>query len=876
MDEQTLIADDKGKTFKDLIKNKLASWRHLYDDDNRYRVAELVTMVRRDRSDHFGNFDESWLDRRHPLQMTWKPQMSKGMVTYPVIRRAVNAKIATELSTDVRLTIEPVRKDPRTEAVSSMSNKIWAYGRRTVWDEQFDYNQAKMRQLGRCVYIHVSKDLEGGVDIPYPNMVPKPSVSGLFTLDCATCGREVMPEEVGASNPIQIAQENLDAAFERHSAAKQEMGELGSSEEPDYQGAYDEALAPENLIDDTMSEPYLCPICAEGGITAPLTPNLQDMKMTMVPAHDGTFNYKKSGQINGQLISPLLTRIDEFNALGFEMHKAHWFNYRFLMPTYEVELMCGEDNSDAHEAVKNHTHEHWSDAVRWHYELRKNRGNVSPEYTGTNLTHLTECELWWIRPIACKGWKATGNEEIGDWSIKTGQTIEESFTSKSRKGEKPVEFKGLALLVVGDEIIKVFNEDFRKNWLGVAWTPDPHSYFPQGEERLLPLQDAATRVFTLIYSFSQRSSAPRTVANQLHFTREDLEAHVVGGIILSKLNTKNPDELDLRKHIFNLDAGDLPSSMSEFVQMLISIIKEETGVYDEQTGAGSSYNRTKGGRELALDRSLGLQLPQMQSKGRGLREFAYRYLEHAQEMDDAFFTLFIDENEEEWTDVDIEQFRKTDIRKEINISVTEGSDVPRTREELEEAYLAAIAEGLFDPNNPTPVDIRAIILKIRGINYDLQDQDANLRVANTRYENIRKKLMAVNPGDAIVMMPTPDPADPTGATPLMVQGEPVMQPQLDPRLLQALMTEPDTQPQEFADNHFIFIDFFKKKLYGVIGAKSINPVLVLGINAYIAAHRGYVAADLAKQMALSGGAAGGPDGEQSPDSSDKGKKKDPK
>jgi hypothetical protein len=859
--------DEKGQVFNVLINNKLKAWRDAYDDDNRYLVTENVTMVKRDRSDYFGNFDEEWLDKRHPLQMTWKPQMSKGMVTYPVIRRSVNAKIATELATGIKLAIEPVRKDPQTESVAQKSESISAYFRRLVWDTSFDYAQSKMRQLGRLAYVYTSSNLEGGLEIPFPIMTEKPVMSGTFHLGCQTCGAQVTPEEVGMTDPLADAQGRLDTAFEENRRAIAGMSMAKSNVEPDYTGVYDEAAQ----IPDINDELY-CPMCAEQGQQGMLTPQANGVSWQMAPFHDGTYEKKPTGTISSRLVSHLNTRVDEFNAIGFRLNNAHWFNFRFLMPTYQLEQMCGDDDTKKRK-VKDRGSREWSDAVRWSYELMKKRGNVIPDVSESRVTHLTEVEIWWIQPVACDGWKCDSEFQVGKWKIRPGQSICDSFGGKDK-------FVGLGVMVCGEELLKVFNEDFRKKWTGIAWTPDPYAYFPQGEERLLHLQDAATRVFTLIYSFSQRSAAPRTVAHRKYFTRDDLEAHVVGGIILSKAGTDDKATgFDLKRYIFNLEAGELPQMMQAFVEMIVTIVKEESGVYDEVTGAGDQHNKTKGGREVALNRSLGLQLPQMQAKGQGLVNWTYQILEHAQEMEDHFFLLFTDEDEEEWTNDDIENFRNTDIRKELNVSVVEGSDVPRTREELEEAYLIAIQEGLFDPANPTPVDIRSIILKIRGIDYDLDDFDANQRVANIRYDNIKRVLLDADPSSAIIMTPVIDPA--TGMPSVQIDpqtqqpGEPLLQPSLHPKIINDLMTNPLTQVQEFADNHFVFIQFFKRKLFGVIGSRQINPVLMLGLNLYITAHRGYIAAEMARQVALSGGGAGGEDPNTNDANSSKDKGKPP-
>ena len=71
--------------------------------------ADYVEMVKRERGDYFGRFDETWLQTNAPMSLYWLPGQSRGFVTYPVITRAVRAKIATEMSTPFKFTIEAIQ-----------------------------------------------------------------------------------------------------------------------------------------------------------------------------------------------------------------------------------------------------------------------------------------------------------------------------------------------------------------------------------------------------------------------------------------------------------------------------------------------------------------------------------------------------------------------------------------------------------------------------------------------------------------------------------------------------------------------------------------------------------------------------------------------
>lgn len=834
-----IVTDKREETlpFKTLIINRIQQWRESYDEDNRFCVAEAVTMVKRFRNDLFGQFDEEWLRTNHKLAMTYKPQSGKGFMTYPVIGRSIRSKIATEMNTPIKLTCEPVRKDPRTEIVAHKSGQIIAYFRRKIWTEIFDYNQSFMKQTGRAAFIHTSPCDTDGVDIRYPVTKEVPGVKGAYRLECPECNILFRAADFGMEDPQTLAQQEIENRY----------AEDVANDEDITPERYEEPLA--NTLASSSENVPMCPECANHGKEYPLQVK-SSLAVGMNPIITEEVEKRNTGTIKSQLIPAMLIRADAYSAIGFDYRKCRWFNYHFLIPTYELRRMCEDDEQK--QKVSSQSVDSWSSSARWHYELSKRNGNGSPygrTYTYGLEEEMSEAELWWITPNGCADWESPEDLKIGNWQIKQGQTIEESFG-----GEE--DFKGLGVLVSNDEVLKVFNEDFKKRWTGIAWTPDPFAFLPQGEERLLHLQDVATRTFTLIYAFSQRASMPRTIANPYFFSKEQLTAHVVGGIVLSKHTSKDLKDVDLRRHLFNLDSGELPAATQLLVDLIIQLAKEESGIYDETVGAGNSDNQTATGRKVALDRSLGLQLPQIKAKGNALIDWAYLILEIAAEMEnDEFFLLFSDESEEEWTYEEIEMFKDCNFRTELNISVTDGSDIPRTREELEEAYTICMQQGLFDPNNPAPVDIRQTILNIRGIDYDLQDVESNTQIAEKRFDAMKKYISTIDVGTAITATPIIDTL--TGKPSLSPNAEPIMEPALNPAILQNLMMNTETKPYELVDNHFIMIGYYKRKLYGVLKQKKPSAPLVLAINAMIQAHRGYIAAEIARQQNIASVSANG-------------------
>lgn len=750
---------DEVLPFDKLLIARARRWSKQYDDNNQPRLRETVTMEKRYRADYFGFF--------HSNQKTveWIGMLGKGLVTYPVIMRAVRAKLAQSLNTNIKLQIEAARREPELEAAAELAQNLFDYLQRELWTEQLEATIGHLPQIARCCFLRTRYDRDGGTSYQTPITEPREVKTADDEFTCQNCGWS----------------------------------------------DYGESLAEHSY--DVQSG---CPECG-GELIQVASAETQEIN-----ALTGEMQDNQTGELRLEVESPLLMRVDEFNAIGFNLPKAHWINFHPLVPVYEIH----HEFPHLKDKISGGGVNRWSDSARWFYELSKHSGNGSNQnaYSGASgLDELIEVNHWWIQPIACHGWQSPDLFELKNKSgqvyfdIQPGETIEAAFTRRDGY------FAGLCVTIADDELLTVSNQNFNTEWSAVGWFINPHSFFPEGEERLLKLQDAATNIFTLVYDHIKRCSNPKLIYNPMFFDEKRLRSSQPGDMIAVDQQISREEAAGLDKSIFYLSPAQLSPDAYNFINIIQSIIKEESGVYDETTGAGNPYNKTATGQQLAVDRSLGLLLPPMKAKKQAKIEWAYLALElFQQNMPDAAYKSVRGVFDDEWKQSDIAAFRNINLRKELSITALEGSDIPRTQPEMQEKYVMALQLGLFDPASPLPLEIRAKILNdVLGVDIDLDNFEADRRLAAERLkylEQIVNKSLEINQ-EALQN-------DVDGA----LTGEVLAQ------INQAAQSDPHTQIRLLSDNHPVYIQFYSDRIKGLIAVAEPETLLIHTLEAQITAH----------------------------------------
>ena len=667
--------------FDDMIRERTRAWAQEYDETNRERIAEAVTLTMRKRGDYFGYFFN-----KSRSNSQWRAFTGAGMVTYPVIGRSIRSKIATAVSTRVQTETEAVRNVPEKQAGAELARNILKFLRPTLRTKAQETTIAELCQLLRFCFIHSNYKPEGGalIDVPVTKQIEKKF--GTTEYVCRSCGFVYTPEDLGAPDIADEFKE-MDLSDDTQVIDVEGGGPAKQLNEGNPQNYQEDAAIEGEPVFDEESEAILshtanlaCPECGTNTLVLE-----NRAKYERIDALTGEYRKVETGEMECRVVSPLLTRIDSYKAIGFDYKKADWFNYHPLVPAYEI-LAIAPQLKEFLETGENR----WSESARWHFELNNNTSTSSGySHRGKNyrLDELTEVNCWWISPNACYGWRSpekfeleqfTCNEEgelerVGVmFNIAEGETIEAAC-----RRQFGGEFRGLFVVLCGDELVGVGNEFFTEKWIGVPWKVDSQSFFPQGEENLLKLQDAATNVLGLWYAYIRRFGTAPLVVDEMQFDMDTVANwNQPGNIIKKNKSIAENENIDWRRGIGFLEPGNLSSATKEMVQLIIDIAKEESGIFNETVGNVETTDETLGGRQIALTQSLSLMTPTQQAKAQAFCEQDYQWLELWQRYaPDEAYMLIKGTFEEEWKPQDIEAYRALDIRKELTITVVEGTDI---------------------------------------------------------------------------------------------------------------------------------------------------------------------------------------------------------
>lgn len=866
------LEDSLDMPFDEMIRARTKAWKDEYDQAAVPRLSDAVNMTFRKRGDYFGYFFGGGTRRSQ-----WRSFPGKGMVTYPVIGRSIRSKIATSCSTKVQIEVEAIRDVPEKQAGAEIARSILRFEDDRNWTQRLEAASSEMCQLQRYCWLYNDYKGAGGMAIDVPVTETRVKKSGQTLYTCANCGFQHTPEDLdvddiadefkdkdlAASNDIthDDTSEGAEPANPslQPSPAEAAGNSASAGTDPDADGDSD-AADPEDWKDDEANRI----LEHTAGLVCP-NPDCQAKALVMtdrahheqVEAYTGEYQKLDTGFFDTQVISPLLTRIDSYPCIGFEYRRAGWFNYHPLIPLYELIAMAPH----LAEIIGTGAGQ-WSEQARWHYELNQNTSS-SQGFSYRSKTYradeLVEPDVWFIQPHACLGWTASQEWTLNKWTkddsgswqettdplftIREGETIEDAV--KRETGVE--EFKGLLLVMWRDHIIGIGAQahEYYRKFIGMPWKIDAQSFYPQGEENLLKLQDAATNVLSMMYSYQQRASLGPLVVDPMGGFDENAVAGIgqPGKIIYRKPLQADVTNQNWQHFLGYLAPGPMSEAIQNFITLIIDIAKEESGVFNETVGNNDNAVETLGAHQLNLNQSLSLLTPTQQAKAFTKVDWSFSVLEHWQtDAPDEAFALVKGTFEEEWKPEDIEAFKSLDIERELAVTVVEGTDVPRTQIEMEQRYITALQTGLFNEPNPLPLQIRAHIIKsVLGIDFDIGNYQAFKRLAARRYQQMKLEMAMVSPQEALTIVP-----DPTSGYPVR---------QLRPEVTASLLQDIRTAPEQ-TDAHLVFIEYFTDQLNGLLGAKEPDELMVEVCKTMISAHRAFVAQASVQAQAVEGLAQG--------------------
>jgi hypothetical protein len=819
------MANDSDKTgnFEEMVLAKIRDCSKQYDWDNESRIRKAVTLEYRDRGNYFGVFNT-----KAGRQLEFVGQIGKGLVTYPVVPRAFRSKAATSLATMPNFTVEPIRKIPEMEAAAEIADEILKQFDRKHWTDEFELQSSHLRMTQRWHVIELTKDENLGytyqaTESEEPTEV---QVAGR-EFACGNCGFAAFEDDMMTEEPEAVEATELPEEIEHASMMPPELGEQLGEE----MNEADEAL--ELPI---PNDSYSCPKCVEGVMRPIAAPVMQTrQKLATID--------KKTGKFSVEIRSNFTCRIDDYSSIGGRFDKARWFNVNDLLPSEH----CKHSYPKKKDKFSSQSFEKWSTGSHWHYALSKENGNyhnaVSAEYK-TGLSQFQELQTWYFQPSECHGWKSPGEWKLitqentktddgevenADFTFQKDETIEMAIKRNAAdKGldDDAQDFKGLCVVVCNDQVVEIRNEDFRTKFDVCHWTVNPTNFHGNGEERLLHLQDAATNIFSMIYSAGMQHQFAALVVNGNYFDENQIDRNNVGGIIYAKKDTgEDMSKVNFAQHIFYLSPPSMDPLIMELANLIIEIQKEESGISDEVVGNPNPQNQTASGRQTAVNQALGLSLSPSKAKAFAKKRIFIKYLKAWQFQPDQAFREIKGTFNEEWKTADIEAFRNLEIDLDIDVKLVEGSDAPRAMGSQGDILTLVAQSGILSPDSGLPADFVTKLLRAMNVDYDFNNAAAMERLANKRLNLLKRTLAEVKkvPGYSLeaavptVQIPIIDPntgqpaIDPETGQPLTNSVK-----QINPDLLAEVTSDPRLQPQP-TDNHQVFLEVLIDEISGQLG-----------------------------------------------------------
>ncbi|GEM_PF-5635804 len=738
IDNQTAMPDPNDSlAFDKMILGRIRNLRQAAEITGRGRLKNLVTLIKRYRGDHFGSFST----RTDELQ--WLEVPSRGLQSWPVVPRAVRSNSANWLNAKIQLTVEPNTSDAEKEAGVNVAQSIYDYCHEKDWTEVFEERMSEIAQLqgtyGIQTYIDTKSYKLGTVKVPKTSEVE--TQTGLQRYVCKNCGIEAPPIE-------------------------------------------------------GMTQSVDCPSPDCGGQMLLL--GERQNKTVTVPSYE--YDEIPIPEIKTDLLTAMEMVVDERHAHGGIIEDAHWFCRRKLMCVYEIEEMFPHSKGK----ITGGYVSKWSDATRWLHAFETNAHNPvgyynTPSESKSSVDELAEVEFWYFKPVACGGWKSPGNYSLTHqekiiFDFQQGETISDSaIRNSTQKGAKKPKFEGLLVVICNDILLWIDNKCFEKYTTAGGWQMNATSFWHKGQEDLIPFHDAMTTQLTLFYEYMLRQSLPHTILDGRMFNHRDFR-NKAGGISYTQQGLERDKPID--HYIMQLSPPQLGATPFNIFNLYMEGQKEASGIYESTVGAVDPNNKTATGQQISLNRSLGLMTGSQKSKKRAKIQWGYSVIELWQKyMPDEAYRALKPKYGEEWRTQDIAAFRKLDIRRDLTVKAVEGTDIPVSLPEKQQKYVTALSLGLFDPANPTPIAIKAIMLKMLGIDYDFENFEAHKRTASNRLKFIKQYCAeAVQMGIAYIINPTTGESAPND------------------EIISLILSQPVTQMLKLQDEHLVHIEFYNDQI----------------------------------------------------------------
>lgn len=861
------------KPFEEMVRERTEAAKRAVEVSERRRTRLSVTMYKRFRGDYFGYFSARAKDR-----LLWRDPPSGNLKNYPLFAPVVRANNTNFLNADVDLTWEASSSDPELEGGARVCQSVYEHLAQLQWTESARTQMCELGQMAFNYFVHNCYD----------------------------------------------------------PTADDYTHRLGRTQELERQG--------------DMTGDYICPECFAGGPVAALQgdtcPKCGAEGMQYFDVGEGErktfeapaegYDEVPAGDNRMEVVPSFLVRVDEVNAKGCSLEKAEWFNYHPIRYRYQIEqkipnlqdlLEQARYGGGAGGAISSGTR--WSESAEWWHALETSCS--SPDFTSQTRTSagasphpddLLEEDHWYWSAAAWETYVFPDPYTLLDhegevvFAAEAGETMREAFAGVGK------EFCGLYVFCLGSAVLSVDARRITDEWASGGWLMDSSSFWCKAQEDLLDFQEVVNEFMTLFFEHGMHQALPHIVVDGQMFdglpfrNQPDKVTKTRYGMVREK---------PISDYIHEIKGGQLGSDVFAIFAGTLQGAKDTTGVQDSTVGKSDPTNQTYGGKTLERNQSVGLLTPSVKLNGLCKIESMRQQVRYAQSWPDERLMALKGRWGDEWKREDIAAFRRLNLRRDVLVSVVEGTDVPL---EADEKFIRLINlyQSMILTDPAVPREIKQLAVKYCGLNIDLDDYDAERRSALSRLRKIDELCAyAVESGQAWVeqpvMAPLVDPAtgqavmQPSAPPAMGAQGgappqqqpaaagpegqplgeegvaqppqmEPVMQPVvnpdgsvktervINPAVVQAILSRPGIEILPRQDDHMIHMDVYKDRIRALAADEPVDTFKIRVLQTRFDEHALQQVQNMIDEnvaMGLAGQTEGGgaPGGGEDPEAADK-------
>jgi hypothetical protein len=720
------------KPFEEMVRERAEAARRTVEISERRRTRLAVTMYKRFRGDYFGYFSTRAQDR-----LLWRDPPSGNLKNYPLFSPVVRANATNFLNADVDLSWEAASSDPELEGGARICQSVYEHLAQLQWTESARTQMCELGQLAFNYFVH------NAFDPTADDYTHKLGRTQELERQPDMAGDYICPECYGGG-PVATLQGDQCPKCQTEGMQYFDVGEDGGgAEEPGGAGAN------------------------------------QGLKTFEAPAEG--YDEMPAGDNRMEVVPSFLVRVDEVNAKGCSLERAEWFNYHPLRYRYQIEqkipnlqdlLEQARYGGGAGGAISAGTR--WSESTEWWHALETSCSTPdliahtrSAAGASPHPDDLLEEDHWYWSAAAWESYVFPEPYALSDhegevvFAAEAGDTVREAFAAVGK------EFCGLYVFLLGNAILSVDARRIVDEWAAGGWLMDSSSFWCKGQEDLLDFQEVVNEFMTLFFEHGMHQALPHIVVDGQMFdglpfrNQPDKVTKTRYGMVREK---------PISDYIHEIKGGQLGSDVFAIFAGTLQGAKDTTGVQDSTVGKSDPTNQTFGGKTLERNQSVSLLIPSVKLQALCKIESMRQQVRYAQSWPDERLMALKGKWGDEWKKEDIAAFRRLNLRRDVLVSVVEGTDVPL---ESDEKFIRLInlyqSQILSDP--AVPREIKQLAVKYCGLNIDLDDYDAERRSALSRLRKIDELCAyAVQSGQAWVeqpvMAPVTDPAT----------GQPVMQP----------------------------------------------------------------------------------------------------